>query len=110
MKPRRKSPLRAALKLAGAGALLILGGCSSAAQPINPTWADLSKPFFRDAKMDGPPRVENCGIIAISTPSTFECNGKKYTTLELADIREGKTPPPLLSSPQPSTPRGLIQR
>ncbi len=92
-----------------AGAMLLLAGCADANQVFEYNFNDLSKPFFRDAKMEGPPRVENCGLIAISTPSQYECNGKKYTTLELADIRQGKTPPPAPKK-QPSVPRSGLQR
>ena len=93
-----------------AGAMLLLAGCSSgSAQFAGYDFRNLEKPFFRNAKMEGPPRVENCGIIAISTPSQFECNGKKYTTVELADIRQGKPPPPP-PTVQQAVPRSGIQR
>lgn len=92
-----------------AGAMLLLCGCENANQVFEYNFNDLSKPFFRDAKMEGPPRIENCGIIAISTPSQYECNGKKYTTLELADIRQGKTPAPA-PKVKSAVPRSAIQR
>ena len=93
-----------------AGAMLLLAGCSSgSAQFAGYDFSLLEKPFFRNAKMEGPPRVENCGIIAISTPSQYECNGKKYTTVELADIRQGKTPPPP-PKVQQAVPRSGFQR
>ncbi len=91
-----------------AGMMFLLCGCSNASQVVGYDFNNLAKPFFRDAKMEGPPRVENCGIIAISTPSNFECNGKKYTTIELADIRQGKgSVPPTI---QPVVPRSGFQR
>src|ERR1700730_4025940 len=34
------------------------------------------------------PRVENCAVVNIGSPSKFACNGKVYTTFELAKIRE----------------------
>ncbi len=37
------------------------------------------------------PRVENCGLVAISSPSKFVCNGKVYTTFQLAKLREQET-------------------
>ncbi len=77
-----------------AGAIFLLGGCAGGSQFAGYDFNNLQKPFLRDAKMAGPPRVENCAIIAISTPTQFECNGKKYTTVQLADIREGKALPP----------------
>ncbi len=35
-----------------------------------------------------PPRVQNCGIVAISSPSKFACNGKVYTSFQLAELRD----------------------
>jgi hypothetical protein len=91
-----------------AGAMLLLCGCADMSQVFEYNFNDLSKPFFRDAKMEGPPRVENCGIIAISTPTQYQCNGKKYTTVELADIRQGKALPP--PGFHPMVPRSGFQR
>ncbi len=34
-----------------------------------------------------PPRVQDCGLVAISTPARFACNGKTYTSFQLAKIR-----------------------
>ena len=34
-----------------------------------------------------PPRVEDCAIVSISSPSRFACNGKVYTTFQLAKMR-----------------------
>lgn len=77
-----------------AGMMFLLGGCGGSAQFAGYDFAELQKPFFRDAQMPGPPQIVNCGQITISTNSQYECNGKKYTTVELADIREGKALPP----------------
>lgn len=38
------------------------------------------------------PRVEDCALISQGTPSKFVCGGKTYTSIQLADIRNGKTP------------------
>jgi len=91
-----------------AGAMLLLCGCADANQVFDYNFNDLAKPFFRDAKMEGPPRVENCGIITISTPTQYECNGKKYTIVQLADIRQGKALPPPPSF-HPAVPRAGFQ-
>ena len=110
MKLRRRSPLRAALKLAGVGALLFIGGCSSTSVNLRPTpydWGDLKKPFVQYDYVAGPPIVQNCGIVAISTPSTYECNGHKYTSIELADLHAAANPSP---KAPPSVPRSYIQR
>ena len=34
------------------------------------------------------PRVENCAVVNIGSPSKFACNDKVYTTFELAKLRE----------------------
>lgn len=34
------------------------------------------------------PLVQNCAVVNIGSPSKFACNGKVYTTFELAKIRE----------------------
>ena len=34
-----------------------------------------------------PTRVEDCGLVAISSPSRFACNGKTYTTFQIAKAR-----------------------
>ena len=111
MKPWRSSPLRTAIGIAGAGALLLLGGCSSTSVNLRPTpydWGDLKKPFFQYDYVDGPPIVQNCGIIAISTPSTYRCNGQTYTSIQLAELHAGKPIQPLPKVP-PSVPRSLTQ-
>ncbi|HUY17950.1 MAG TPA: hypothetical protein VMV15_01880 [Candidatus Binataceae bacterium] len=95
--------------MAAVGMMFLLCGCSSSAQFAGYDFSNLQKPFIRDARMEGPPRVENCGLIAISTNSQFECNGKKYTTVELADIREGKELPAPPKS-KPSVPRSGFQK
>jgi len=37
------------------------------------------------------PRVEDCVIIQQATPARFVCGGKVYASVQLADIRKGKT-------------------
>lgn len=34
------------------------------------------------------PRVQNCAVLFTGTPSRFACNGKVYTSYQLAKIRE----------------------
>ncbi len=34
-----------------------------------------------------PPLVQNCGLVAISTPARYACNGKTYTSFQLTKIR-----------------------
>ena len=33
------------------------------------------------------PRIEDCAIVGISSPSKFVCNGKVYTSFQLAKLR-----------------------
>jgi hypothetical protein len=34
-----------------------------------------------------PPLVQDCGLVAISTPARYACNGKTYTSFQLTKIR-----------------------
>ena len=34
------------------------------------------------------PRVQNCGVLDAGTPTRFVCNGKVYTSYQLAKLRE----------------------
>jgi hypothetical protein len=38
------------------------------------------------------PRVEDCAQIQQATPTKYICDGKQYTSVQLSDIRNGKTP------------------
>lgn len=38
------------------------------------------------------PRVENCATVGVGSPTKYACNGKVYTSLQLADIRNGAKP------------------
>ncbi len=33
------------------------------------------------------PKVEDCGIVAISSPPKYACHGKVYTAFQLAQLR-----------------------
>jgi hypothetical protein len=37
------------------------------------------------------PRVEDCAQIQQATPTKYICEGKQYTSVQLSDIRDGKT-------------------
>jgi hypothetical protein len=36
------------------------------------------------------PRVEDCMLLQQATPTRYVCDGKTYTAVQLADIRNGK--------------------
>jgi len=96
-----KYPLR---RLGLAAAMLALAGCSAMAPASQSTGqASAAGPHqlsaqwgqppgvtgTRQASAAGPPPlIQNCGLIAISSPSKFVCNGKVYTTFQLAKMRE----------------------
>jgi hypothetical protein len=93
---------------AAAGAMFLLYGCSNSSPAAGSSLNNIEKPFSRGAKVAGPPRVENCAIISVSTPTLYRCNGKTYTSIELAEIAQGKPVTPRPKVP-PSVPRSLIQ-
>jgi hypothetical protein len=37
------------------------------------------------------PRAEDCMLFQQATPTKYVCDGKTYTAVQLADIRNGKT-------------------
>ncbi len=44
--------------------------------------------FIGAAAADPVPRIQDCGIVSISSPSKYICNGKVYTTYQLQHLRE----------------------
>ena len=40
------------------------------------------------------PRVEDCAQIQQATPTKYICDGKQFTSVQLSDIRDGKTAAP----------------
>ena len=49
-------------------------------------------PYNNPLLSSGPyPRVEDCTSIQQATPTKYVCGGKTYTSVQLADIRAGKT-------------------
>jgi hypothetical protein len=60
---------------------MVLGGCASqAARP-----STLSGTQAAAAPI---PYVQNCAVLNTGSPSRFACNGKVYTSFQLAKIRE----------------------
>ena len=70
-------------RLGLAAAMLALAGCSAMAPSAGPGTGT------QQASAAGPPPlVQNCGLVGIGSPSKFVCNGKVYTTFQLAKMRE----------------------
>jgi hypothetical protein len=60
------------------GMRMQLPGLTGSAQP---TSANSANPL---------PIVQNCGIVAIGSPTKYACDGKVYTSFELARLRENR--------------------
>lgn len=71
-------------RLALAGAFLALAGCAAAAPAADPS----AKAAQQGAAAGPPPLVQNCAIVAISSPTKYACNGKVYTSFQLAKLRQ----------------------
>ncbi len=75
-----KHPRRAQLARTMAVLLTALAGCAlTNSTPGGSTARPGATPI---------PMVQNCAVVNIGSPSKFACNGKVYTTFELAKIRE----------------------
>lgn len=57
-------------------------GCATIQSTVTPAWTP-----SQTAGTARVPRVEDCAIVAISTPSRYACNGKVYTSYQLAKMR-----------------------
>jgi hypothetical protein len=64
-------------------------------KPIRIAWAIVIATGFAAAGCAGPanqnasraPRVQDCGVVAISSPPKYACEGKVYTSMQLAKLR-----------------------
>ncbi len=92
--------LKRSLTISTLALALIAGGCAGSAS--NSTSVDPPASGFRQASLKSTdsatrvavakpqapaPRVQDCGLVAISSPPKYVCNGKVYTSTELAKIR-----------------------
>ena len=80
MSKRVKSGMRLGAVVILAGSIAFVPGCTLSTSMANP---------FLSTASGNPndPRVENCGVVSISSPSKYVCDGKVYTTFELAKLR-----------------------
>jgi len=81
--------------LAFGAAMLAVTGCSTMAPSttssnlaFGTTRGPQPNPATMATPAGPPPLVQNCAIVAISSPSRYACNGKVYTTFELLKLRE----------------------
>jgi hypothetical protein len=72
-----------ALGLAGAGCASSASNSSRAADPPDPPQASLKTA----ATSASAPKVQECGVVAISSPPKYACDGKVYTAMQLAKVR-----------------------
>lgn len=79
IKPSAKS-----LRLIVLAALMMATGvgCAEIQTTISPAWTPT-----QTAGTERAPRVEDCAIVGISSPSKFACGGKVYTSFQLAKLR-----------------------
>jgi hypothetical protein len=84
MKLMRRTHQPGSWRLIIASAVMIVAaaGCDMLTSTVSPAWTP-----SQTAGTARVPRVEDCAILAISSPSKFVCNGKVYTSFELAKLR-----------------------
>jgi hypothetical protein len=68
--------------LASAVVVASVAGCASVQSTVTPAWTPT-----QTAGTTQIPRVEDCAIVGISSPSKYACNGKVYTSFQLAKLR-----------------------
>jgi hypothetical protein len=62
--------------------MITAAGCAEVQSTISPAWTPTQTAGTASA-----PRVEDCAIVGISSPSKFACGGKVYTSFQLAKLR-----------------------
>lgn len=70
------------MRLSLAAAMIAVAGCASL-RP-HPGGAPSKQVSASDSP---PPRVQDCGIVTIGSPTKYACNGKVYTSFDLAKLR-----------------------
>ncbi len=75
--------------LAAASLAMLVAGCATSANAAGPLYSQPKQEQVAQ-KHDPPPKVENCGIVAVGSPMKFACDGKVYTSFQLAHLRQGK--------------------
>ena len=67
-----------------ASSLILLAGCAAA----SPESSSGSAANASQAIHTRIPRVADCGVLNTGSPSRFVCDGKVYTSFQLAKLRE----------------------
>jgi hypothetical protein len=80
----RRTQLLCSWRLIFASAIMIasIAGCETIKGTVTPAWTP-----SQTAGTTKVPRVEDCAIVAISSPTRYACNGKVYTSFQLAKLR-----------------------
>ena len=76
---KKTQQLRLITALAVPLVALSMTGCAALRPPTSVASAGGTEPI---------PRVQNCAVLSTGSPSRFACNGKVYTSFQLATIRE----------------------
>jgi len=63
-------------------AIMASVGCATITSTVTPAWSP-----NQTARTMAAPRVEDCAIVGISSPTKYACNGKVYTSFQLAKLR-----------------------
>ena len=79
---RMQQPGSWRLVLASAVVIVAAAGCADIQSTISPAWTPSQM-----AGTSQVPRVEDCAIVGISSPTKYACNGKVYTSYQLAKLR-----------------------
>jgi hypothetical protein len=70
------------LIIASAVMIVAAAGCGMLTSTVTPAWTP-----SQTAGTARVPRVEDCAIVAISSPTKYACDGKVYTSFQLAKLR-----------------------
>jgi hypothetical protein len=70
------------LMLVSAAMIASAAGCATIQSTITPAWTPSQTAGTAQA-----PRIEDCALVGISSPSRWACNGKVYTSFQLAKMR-----------------------
>jgi hypothetical protein len=68
--------------LVSAAMMASTAGCATIQSTVSPAWTPSQTAGTTQA-----PRVEDCAIVSISSPTRYACNGKVYTSFQLAKLR-----------------------